>query len=154
VTGAEASAASRSAGARDAYALTGRPAQVVRAFAALDLAATLPLALPPLAWRTVDAVFRLEAALGGAGAPPALDGFASLVLHLAGALGVLWAAVRLARPSRFLGLADAAGRAWVAAMILYGVAGQGAPRLLLVFVASELAGALAQPWVLRRSTSR
>lgn len=129
-------------------------ARIVRAFAALDLVATLPLAIPGVAYGYVGLLYRMDARLGGAAAQPALDGLLVFLLHLAGALGVLWALVRLALPSRILGLADAAGRTWVAMMIAHSVAGYGAPRVLLLFVATELAGAVAQAWVLRQRASR
>lgn len=121
--------------------LSTRAALVVRACAALDLAVTACLAVPPLA----------RALLGGL-APDMPDpgGFAWLFVHVTGVLGVLWAGVRLARPTALLGWADAAGRAWVGALILWAVVRGDAPRAFLLFVATEWGGTLAQAAVLRR----
>lgn len=121
--------------------LSGTAALVVRAFAALDLAVTGALAVPPLA-RALFATL--------APAMPDPGGFAWLFVHVTGVLGVLWAAVRLARPTRLLAWADAAGRAWVGALILWAVVTGDAPRVFLLFVATEWGGTLAQAAVLRR----
>jgi len=121
--------------------LPARARLVVRACAALDLAVTGALAVPPLARASFAAL------------APAMDdpgGFAWLFVHVTGVLGVLWAAVRLARPTRALGWADAAGRAWVGALILWAVVTGDAPRAFALFVATEWGGALAQAAVLRR----
>jgi len=129
-------------------------ALVVRACAALDLALTGPLAVPPLA-RSFFATFdSIDRALGGAGLPADPGGFAWLFVHVTGVLGVLWAAVRLARPTRLLGWADAAGRAWVGALFLWAVVAGDAPRVFLLLVATEWGGALAQAAVLRKRAQR
>jgi len=115
-------------------------ALVVRACAALDLAVTGALAVPPLARALL------------AWLAPAMDdpgGFAWLFVHVTGVLGVLWAGARLARPTRALGWADAAGRAWVGALILWAVVAGEAPRGFSLFVATEWGGTLAQAAVLR-----
>jgi len=126
---------------RAAPGLSGRAALVVRACAALDLLVTGCLAVPPLA-RALFATL--------APAMPDPGGFAWLFVSLTGVLGVLWAVVRLARPTRWLGWADAAGRAWVGALILWSVVAGDVPRVLLLFVATEWGGTLAQVAALRR----
>jgi len=81
---------------------------------------------------------------------PELPGIAWFFVNLAGALGVLWALVRIARPEPWLARADALGRCAVATLIAgYLVAG-ALPALMAAFVASELLGAAAQAWVLGR----
>jgi hypothetical protein len=118
---------------------------VIRAWAGFDLLVTGLLALPPTARAFVEALYALEAALfGGAAAAPELPAVAWLFVNLAGALGVLWAGVRLARPEPWLGRADALARCAVAALIAGYVAVGTVPRALLAFVATELLGAVAQ----------
>jgi Zn-finger nucleic acid-binding protein len=118
---------------------------VIRAWAGFDLLVTGLLALPPTARAFVEALYALEAALfGGTAAAPELPAVAWLFVNLAGALGVLWAGVRLARPEPWLGRADALARCGVAALIAGYVAGGAVPRVLLGFVATELLGAVAQ----------
>ena len=73
-----------------------------------------------------------------------------LFVCLMGGLGVAWAVARLVEPVRTLGLVDAVARLWVGALIAYFVLARGAPTVLLLFVATELGGALHQSWVLRR----
>lgn len=126
------------------------PAGVIRFWAAVDLVVTACLAVPPLAQALFAALDPIDRALGGAGMPAPLPGFAWLFVHVTGVLGVLWATVRLARPTRALGWADAAGRAWVGALILWAVVTGDAPRAFALFVATEWGGALAQAAVLRR----
>jgi hypothetical protein len=118
---------------------------MVRAWAGFDLLVTGALALPPVA----RPLLGLLAALGGASAP-ALPELGWLFVHVAGALGVLWAVVRLARPTRFLGLADAVARLWVGGLIARFVLAGGVPAVYLAFVASEWLGAAAQLGVLGR----
>jgi hypothetical protein len=116
---------------------------VIRACATFDLIATGLLAWPPLARWFIGVLFTVNGFLGGVAEPPPFTALQWFFVTLAGALGVLWAIVRLLRPLRFLALADVIARAWVAGLIVYWVA-HGAPRVLLLFVVSELAGSLAQ----------
>jgi hypothetical protein len=125
-------------------------ARVVRACAALDLAVTGCLAAPPLARWLFAALDPLDRALGGAGMPADPGGLAWLFVHLTGVLGVLWAGVRLLRPTRLAGWADAGGRAWVGALILGSVVAGDVPRVFLLFVATEWGGTLWQAAALRR----
>jgi len=119
---------------------------VIRACAGFDLVVTGLLALPFTAHVFVSALY----ALSGASPAPELPGIAWFFVNLAGALGVLWALVRIARPEPWLARADALGRCAVAALIAgYLVAG-ALPALMAAFVASELLGAAAQAWVLGR----
>ena len=125
---------------------------MIRAWAALDLLVTGLLALPFTARAFVRALYGLEGALFDA-APqaPALPALGWLFVNLAGTLGVLWAAVRLARPEPWLARADAVARCGVAALLASYVATGGVPRVLLAFVATELLGAAAQVGSLLRS---
>ena len=123
---------------------------VIRACAGVDLLVTGPLALPFTSRVFVSALYALDRALGGAAAAPELPGIAWFFVNLAGALGVLWALVRLLRPEPWLARADAAGRCAVAALMAgYLVAG-AVPSVMWVFVATELGGAVAQGWATRR----
>ena len=124
--------------------------RVARACAAFDLLVTGLLALPFTAPLFVRALYAVNGALGGAGAAPELPGIAWFFVNLAGALGVLWALVRLARPEPWLARADAIGRCAVAALIAGYLAASEVPPVLLAFVATELAGAAPQGWTLRR----
>ncbi|MFI5321277.1 MAG: hypothetical protein ACHQ6V_17015 [Myxococcota bacterium] len=123
---------------------------MIRACAGFDLAVTGLLALPFTAPAFVRALYALDRALGGAHATPELPAIAWLFTNLAGALGVLWALVRLLRPEAWLARADALGRCAVALGIAgYALAGE-VPALLWAFVATELGGAAAQAWATRR----
>jgi hypothetical protein len=123
---------------------------VIRLCAAFDLLVTGLLALPFTAPAFVAALYEAERALGGSAQAPALPPLGWLFANLAGALGVLWALVRLARPEPWLARADAAGRCAVAALLGGYLAAGAAPRALALFVATELLGAAAQLWATRR----
>jgi hypothetical protein len=118
---------------------------VIRACAGFDLVVTGLLALPFTAPAFVGTLYALD----GQSSTPALPAIAWFFTNLAGALGVLWALVRLSRPEPWLARADALARCAVAALIGgYLLAGE-VPALLGAFVATELLGAAAQAWVTR-----
>ena len=123
---------------------------VVRGWALLDLGTGLLLLLPPGASQLLGALDVLAARLPGSPRldPAALGPLGMFFCNLAGALALLWALVRLARPSRFLGLADATARLGVALLIAAHVGLAGLPWSLALFVLSELCGALHQGWAL------
>lgn len=122
--------------------------RAIRGCAAFDLVVTGLLALPPTAALFVDALYALNGWFGGEAAAPAFAAVQWMFVHIAGVLGVLWALARLVEPTRFLGLADAAGRGAVGALILWHVLAGGAPVILLAFVATEWAGTAVQFLVL------
>jgi len=123
---------------------------VARAAAAFDLVVTAALAIPGLDRRFVDLLNAIDAALGFGTAPIELPPFGFFLANLAGALGVLWALVRLARPEPYLVRADAIGRCFVAFLIVHAVGVRGVTPMLLAFAATELLGAVAQLWALAR----
>jgi len=130
-------------------AATARHVAVVRLCAAFDLLVTGLFALPPLARLFIAVLFAVNGALGGTAVPPFFVPLQWLFVSLTGALGVLWAVVRLLWPQRGLGLADAAARTWVAGVIAFHIR-EGAPGVLGLFVSTELGGALLQLSVLAR----
>jgi hypothetical protein len=125
---------------------------VVRAWAAFDLVTGLVLLTPPGAHLFLALVGAATIPLPGSPRldPAPLGQIGMLFCNLAGALVVLWALVRLLRPSRFLGLADVAARIAVALLIAAHVALAGLPWPILAFVLTEVGGALHQGWVLGR----
>ncbi|MCP5183612.1 MAG: hypothetical protein H6993_06585 [Pseudomonadales bacterium] len=120
----------------------------VRLWAGIDLAVTLPMAIPPWALWFVDTLWRLNALLGGQDTAGPVDTLYLFFLFLAGTLGVTWALARLVRPSRTLSVIDALARLWVAGLIVYCVTVYDAPPVLLAFVLTEVAGAAHQAWSL------
>lgn len=123
---------------------------VARGAAIFDLAATGALAVPGLERRFLDLLYALDAALGFGTPPVALPPLGLLLANLAGALGVLWALVRITRPERRLVRADAIARCFVAALIAHAILARGATPVLWAFVATELVGAAAQAGALAR----
>ena len=130
--------------------IRGAESKVIRGWAALDLAVSALFALPPLAALLVRLLYSLNGRLGGASVAPPFEPVQWLFVCLMGGLGVVWAVARLVEPVRTLGLIDAVARLWVGALIAYFVFARGAPTVLLLFVATEIGGALHQSWVLRR----
>jgi hypothetical protein len=130
--------------------IRGAESKVIRGWAALDLAVSAMFALPPLAALLLRLLYSLNGRLGGASVAPPFEAVHWLFVCLMGGLGVVWAVARLVEPVRTLGLIDAVARLWVGALIAYFVFARGAPTVLLLFVATEIGGALHQSWVLRR----
>ena len=118
----------------------------IRGCAIFDLVVTGLMALPPTAGTFIDVLYLVNGWLGGEVVAPPFVAVQWMFVHVAGALGVLWAIARIVEPTRFLGLADAAGRACVGGLILWHVVAGGAPAVLLAFVATEWLGTLLQ-WV-------
>lgn len=116
----------------------------VRFWAWLDSSVALWLGLPPLARGFVHALYAVNGWLGGAAQPPPFAPIQWFFACLCGALVGLWCAARLAWPNARLAFADVLGRVWIAGLLIWFVAAEGAPRVLLVFVLTELAGAVAQ----------
>jgi hypothetical protein len=126
-------------------------ARVVRACAAFDLVVTGCLAVPPFARVFLDLLFAGDLALGLGAQRVAFEPMHWLFVNLAGVLGVLWALVRLRTPTFELALFDVLGRLAVAAVILHAMSASGMTPLLHFFVGTELAGAAAQYWAVRRA---
>ena len=130
--------------------IRGAESKVIRGWAVLDLTVSALFALPPLAALLLDVLYSLNGRLGGVSVAPPFEPVHWLFVCLMGGLGVVWAVARIVEPMRKLGLIDAAARLWVAVLIAYFVFVRGAPAVLLLFVATELGGALHQSWLLRR----
>lgn len=123
-------------------------AKVLRGWALFDLAVTALLVLPPVARVLLETLIAVNGALGGVA--PAVPALGLLFAGIAGTLGVLWAIVRLRRPTTALGTLDAVARAWVGVLIAYCVFALGVPAVFLLFVLTEWAGAIHQGMVLVR----
>ena len=144
------SAESRPASSRAIAPARARFERIVRAVAGFDLAVTACLAIPPLARRFIEILFAGDAAAGFASPRVEFGPLHWLFVHLAGVLGVLWAAARLRTPTLDLAVLDIFGRIAVAALILYAGEADGMTPLLHVLVATELIGAGVQYWAIRQ----
>jgi len=125
---------------------------IVRAWALLDLVLTALLVAPASAAWFIDIIYRAGTLLGDSATPPPFSALHWFFVSLAGVLGVLWALGRIWMPDGRLALLDAVGRLLVSAMIAFFVAGMGAPRGLLIIIASEFLGAISQLHSLRVSS--
>lgn len=123
---------------------------VARCVATFDLLATGCLAVPGIETRFFDVLLQLDAAFGFGTPVVPLPALGLLLANLAGALGVLWALVRIAWPLRRLVAADAVARVAVAALIAYSIEARGVTPVLWAFVATELIGSALQAFVLPR----
>ena len=117
--------------------------RLTRAFAWLDLAITLPLAIPYLGEWVITLLYRLDYALGWYTGFPLLNPVSALFIHVTGLLGVVWALARLYDPSEFNMRIDALGRLAVSVLILLAIY-QGATPAVALFLISELSGVVAE----------
>ena len=126
--------------------------KVFRGVAWVDLAVTLPFALPLIADAMIALIYGIDRTIG-LGTPSIsfeMGSLAMMFVHIMGVLGVVWAIVRLRNPSPELALNDAFARLVVAALIVYAIA-QGATPVLWLFVLTELAGSALQFIALRET---
>ncbi len=124
--------------------------QIIRFWAIFDLIITGILAIPFTAELFIQLLYTINGLLGSNGSPPAFDAIHWLFVCFTGGLGVLWAIARISQPTSLLSKIDATGRLWMTALLIYFIFLRQAPLALLLFVVSELIGALHQLWSLRR----
>ncbi len=63
---------------------------------------------------------------------------------LSGTLVAIWCVARYLKPIGVFALIDGWGRVWISLLIVWFVAVEGAPRVLLLFIVTEMIGAVAQ----------
>lgn len=115
----------------------------VRAFALSDVAVTGLLALPWIADRFL-ALLLTSFGLDGSPGDLSFEPLMMVFVNLAGILGVLWNGRRYVAPTVDLVRWDMWGRLAVAALLVFHVVTNDLPSVMLLFVVSELAGALAE----------
>lgn len=120
------------------------PPATVRFWAWVDSSVTLTLAIPPVAVGFLHLLYRVNGWLGGQDVLPEFAPIHLFFVCLSGVLISLWVLVRLLYPVGVLAFADAMGRAVVASLIVYFLVCTDAPRVLGLFVFTELAGSVAQ----------
>jgi hypothetical protein len=118
--------------------------RTVRFWALVDSAVSYTLALPPLAEHFVSMLYYLNGKLGGETMAPAFGPLQLFFVCLSGTLVSLWCLARYLKPIGLFALLDGWGRVWISLLIVYFVAFGGAPRVLLVFIVTEMLGAVAQ----------
>jgi len=117
---------------------------VIRGFASFDLVVTGLFALPWTAKLLFTLVYELHSVLIYANPPGFVINTMTLAFaNIMGLIGMLWALVRLKTPTRDYARWDAIGRFYVAAILLWYIAGSLSP-IFLIFVATELIGAIWQ----------
>ena len=125
----------------------------LRRVALFDLSITAPLAVPFVGGWTFRRLLDLGDALRLPGTTLPLDAHHLLLLNLTGLLAALWNYARLRGPTVELARLDVPARLAVAALIAgYVVFTQASP-VLLLFVATELGGAVVQSRALRMERS-
>lgn len=123
--------------------------QIIRGFAWLDFAITLPFALPYVSHWLIGLIYHIDFLLGFASPIPGFDPVSLMFVNIMGVLGVIWALARIGAPTEYLSRLDGLGRLVVAALIIHAIT-WGATPVLWAFVATELAGSAAQ--LIRRPT--
>lgn len=118
--------------------------KTVRFWAWVDSSVTWTLALPPMAEVFIRTLYRINGWLGGEAVAPLFLPVQLFFVSLSGVLISLWVLARLLHPAPVLALLDGWGRVGVSALLLYFVLGAGAPPVLLLFVITEMAGAIGQ----------
>ena len=124
--------------------LAGVRRRTVRFWAIVDSSVSYTLALPPLAEHFVSMLYYVNGKLGGSVAAPAFTPLQMFFVCLSGSLIALWCVARYVKPLGVFALIDGWGRVWVSLLIVWFVTVEGAPRVLLIFIVTEMLGAVAQ----------
>lgn len=117
--------------------------------ALLDVALTLPFAIPLVAERVVLVLLDVDHLLGFATPTPRLDPLALLFMNLMGVIAVVWNWARFRTKTTELASLDVPARCVVSAVILFYVSVMRVTPILLLFVATEIGGAVVQHRALR-----
>jgi hypothetical protein len=124
--------------------------KTVRLWAWVDSSVTWTLAIPPMAKVFISTLYRINGWIGGESVAPAFLPVQLFFVSLSGVLISLWVLARLLHPVPVFALLDGWGRVAVSALLIYFVLVAGAPRVLLLFVVTEMAGAIGQLRVVYR----
>ncbi len=116
----------------------------VRFWAIVDSSVSYTLALPPLAEHFISLLYSINGKLGGSTVAPAFTPLEMFFVCLSGSLVGIWCIARYLKPIGVFALIDGWGRVWISLLIVWFVAVEGAPRVLLLFVVTEMIGAVAQ----------
>lgn len=116
----------------------------VRFWALVDSSVSYTLALPPLAQHFINLLYYVNGKLGGEATAPEFTPMQLFFVCLSGSLVALWCVARYLKPIGLFALIDGWGRVWVSLLIVWFVTVEGAPRVLLLFIVTEMAGAIAQ----------
>ena len=116
----------------------------MRFWAFVDSSVSYPLALPPLARHFIDLLYAINGKLGGDATAPPFSPMQLFFVSLAGSLVAMWCIARYLKPIGLFALIDGWGRVWMSALIVWFVAVESAPRVLLLFIVTEMIGAVAQ----------
>jgi hypothetical protein len=114
-----------------------------------DVALTLPFAIPIVAERVVMLLLDVDQLLGIGTETPRLDPLALLFMNLMGVLAVVWNWARVRARGTDLAELDVPARCVVAALIAFYVAVMRVSPVLLLFVVTEIGGAVVQRRALR-----
>ncbi len=124
--------------------LAGVRRRTVRFWALVDSSVSYTLALPPLAEHFVSMLYYVNGKLGGSSATPTLTPVGMFFVCLSGSLIALWCVARYVKPIGVFALIDGWGRVWISLLIVWFVTVESAPRVLLIFIVTEMLGAFAQ----------
>jgi hypothetical protein len=124
--------------------------KTVRLWAWVDSSVTWTLAIPPMAKVFISTLYRINGWIGGESVAPAFLPVQLFFVSLSGVLISLWVLARLLHPAPVFALLDGWGRVAVSALLIFFVLVAGAPRVLLLFVVTEMAGAIGQLRVVYR----
>jgi hypothetical protein len=130
-----------------------RELTIYRACGIWDLLLTVSFAVPPLAAFDLSLLRRLHVALGGAREFPAFEPLHVFFVSMFGIMCVIWAVIRVHRPSRLLALYDTVGRFAVASFMI-GFTLAGVSPVVAFFSVSEIGWGVVQGIVLLRARGR
>ena len=116
----------------------------VRFWAIVDSSLSYTLAFPPLAEHFISLLYSIDGKLGGSAGAPAFTPMQMFFVCLSGSLISLWCIARYLKPIGLFALIDGWGRVWISLLIVWFVTVEGAPRVILLFVLTEMLGAIAQ----------
>lgn len=128
------------------------PAQekIAKRFALLDLVLVGPMALPGVAHILVGLFILADGAVGFQSPLGQMNEAGMLFVNVVGVLAAMWAVARLKAPTALTMRIDSYARFAVALILIYYWAGLGPSVIFVLFLISEIGGAIVQLAALRK----
>lgn len=128
----------------------GSLAGTIKTLSLIDIVLTAPLAIPGISQLFLQVVAGIDHSLGFDSAISNTNAMGLLLMNTTGVMAFFWCIARIRMPNPTMGWLDVYARFVVAALVLGYVGLAGVSIVFLLFLATEVVGALVEIHALRR----